>query len=98
MLSDPVRIADAINNAKFVAGDEVVLSQGPHKYKQGIYLGLKDDVEWAAIEESNGTVSSHPVEWMSSYREPLSYYSLTGRSRRRRKSPTVCSLSQGWRG
>src|SRR4051794_23710538 len=78
MLSDPVRIADAINNATFVAGDEVVLSQGPHKYKQGIYLGLKDDVEWAAIEESNGTVSSHPVEWMSRYREPLSYYSLTG--------------------
>ena len=29
MLSDPIRIADAINNPKFHAVDEVVLAEGP---------------------------------------------------------------------
>ncbi len=33
---------------------------------------LKDDVE-GALKETNGAVSSHPVEWMSSYTEPRSY-------------------------
>jgi DUF2934 family protein len=70
MLSDPIRIADAINNPKFRVGDEVVLAEGPHKYVHGIFLRLKDDVEWAAIKEANGAVSSHPVEWMRSYRGP----------------------------
>ena len=75
MLSDPIRIADAINNPMFHAGDEVVLTEGPHKYVHGIFLRLKDDVEWAVIKEANGAVSSHPVEWMCSYRGPLSYIS-----------------------
>lgn len=66
MLSDPVRIADAINNPKFHAGDAVVMAEGPHKYVHGIFIALKTDVEWASIKESNGTTSSHPVEWMSS--------------------------------
>ena len=80
MLTDPTRIADAITNPKFRAGDEVFMSEGPHKYVHGQFLALKDDVEWGSIKESNGTVSSHPVEWMSSYRGPLSYFTLTGRS------------------
>ena len=67
MFTDAVRIADAINNPKFHPGDAVVLANGPHKYVHGVFLNLKDDVEWAAIRESNGTVSSHPVEWMESY-------------------------------
>lgn len=75
MLSDPIRISDAINNAMFHAGDEVVLAEGTHKYVHGIFLRLKDDVKWAAIKEANGAVSSHPVEWMRSYRGPLSYIS-----------------------
>ena len=70
MLNDPIRIADAINNPKFHPGDEVVLAEGPHMYVHGRFLRLKDDVEWAAIEEANGTVSSHPVEWMRSYVRP----------------------------
>ena len=81
MLSDPIRIADAINNPRFHPGDEVVLAEGPHKYVHGIFLGLKDDVEWAAIKETNGAVNSHPVEWMRSYQGPLSYTSLTGRKK-----------------
>src|SRR6185312_4582698 len=73
MLSDPIRIADAINNPRFHPGDEVVLAEGPHKYVHGIFLRLKEDVEWAAIKEANGAISSHPVEWMSTYTGPLSY-------------------------
>jgi hypothetical protein len=70
MLSDPIRIADAINNPSFHAGDQVVLAEGPHKYVRGIFLRLKNDVEWAAIKEANGAISSHPVEWMRSYQAP----------------------------
>ena len=72
MLSDPIRIADAINNPTFHVGDEVVLAQGPHKYVHGIFLRLKNDVEWAAIKEANGAISRHPVEWMRSYQGPSS--------------------------
>lgn len=78
MLRDPLRIADALNNPKFHAGEEVVLAEGPHKYVHGIFLGLKDDVEWASIKEASGAVNSHPVEWMRTYQGPLSYISLTG--------------------
>jgi len=44
----------------------VVLAEGPHKYTRGTFLSLKEDVEWAAIRESNGAVNSHPVEWLRS--------------------------------
>ena len=70
MFSDPIRISDAINNPKFRPGDAVVLAHGPHKYERGIFLNLKEDVEWAAVQEPNGTISSHPVEWMESSRAP----------------------------
>jgi hypothetical protein len=67
MLSDPIRIADAINNPKFHEGDEVILAEGPHKYVRGVFLALKEDVEWASVKEASGRVNSHPVEWMRSY-------------------------------
>jgi hypothetical protein len=67
MFSDPTRIADAINNPKFRSGEAVVLAEGPHKFVHGVFLHLKDDVEWAAIRETNGAVSSHPVEWIEHY-------------------------------
>jgi len=70
MFNDPTRISDAIGNPKFHRGDPVVLTHGPHKYDRGIFLSLKEDVEWAAVEAPDGTVSSHPVEWMESYRPP----------------------------
>ena len=66
MFSDPSRIAEAINNPKFHPGDHVVLAEGPHKYTRGTFLSLKEDVEWAAIRESDGAVNSHPVEWLRS--------------------------------
>jgi hypothetical protein len=66
MFSDPNRIADAINNPKFHAGDQVILAEGPHKYTRGTFLNLRDDVEWGNIRESSGKLSIHPVEWMQS--------------------------------
>lgn len=81
MLTDPIRIADAIDNPKFHAGDLVVLVEGPHKYERGTFMRLKDDVEWAAIKETNGAISSHPVAWMLADRGLLSYTSLTGREK-----------------
>jgi hypothetical protein len=66
MFSDSARIADAINNPKFHPGDRVILAEGPHKYTSGTFLSLRDDVEWANVRESDGTLSMHPVEWMRS--------------------------------
>ena len=83
MLSNPNQAVDAINSPKFHAGDQIFLAEGPHKYVRGIFMRLKDDVEWAAIKETNGAVSSHPVEWMRSDRGPLlCYTSLTGREKK----------------
>ena len=64
MLTDPVKIAEAVNNPRFHAGEDIMLGEGPHKFLRGKFLKLKDDVEWASIQEPNGLVSSHPVEWM----------------------------------
>jgi hypothetical protein len=72
VLRDPIRIADAINNPKFHPGDEVILVEGSHKFVRGKFLKLKEDVEWAAIEEPGGKISSHPVEWMRHYPERTS--------------------------
>jgi hypothetical protein len=81
MLSDPIRIADAINNPKFHPGEAVVLAEGPHKYVHGIFLGLQEDVEWGAVQESNGAVNSHPVEWMRSNQGPGSALSSQEREK-----------------
>ena len=70
MFSDPIRIADAINNPKFHRGDQVILAEGPHKYTRGTFLSLRDDVEWGNIRESSGALSIHPIEWMRSELEP----------------------------
>jgi hypothetical protein len=72
MFSDPVRIADAIDNPRFREGDQVVLAEGPHKFVYGTFLHLKDDVEWAAIQQSDGQIRSHPVEWMQNSLDSLS--------------------------
>jgi hypothetical protein len=49
----------------FRAGDEVVLAHGPHEGTLGVFLRLKEDVNWADITERNGVVRSHPVVWLA---------------------------------
>ena len=64
MFKDPLRIADAIENPRFRAGNKVILDNGPNKYMSGVFVSLNKDVEWASIQEANGDIRSHPVEWM----------------------------------
>jgi transcription antitermination factor NusG len=78
---DRIQSADVRHEPNFHAGEKIILAEGPHKDVLGTFLGLDDEVQWAAIKEANGAVSSHPVAWMRSHRGLLSYTSLTGREK-----------------
>jgi len=72
---------DGAASAAFREGDEVVLAEGTYQGTPGIFLRLKDDVKWADITERNGTVRSHPVEWLAhdhSDRDPRELTMSTG--------------------
>jgi hypothetical protein len=58
------RIADT-----FREGDEVVLAEGTYEGTPGIFLRLRQDVNWADITERNGEVRSHPVIWLAHARD-----------------------------
>jgi hypothetical protein len=49
----------------FRAGEEVVLADGAYQGTLGVFLRLKEDVNWADITERNGSVRSHPVVWLA---------------------------------
>jgi len=49
----------------FREGDDVVLAQGTYPGTLGVFLRLKEDVNWADITERNGDVRSHPVIWLA---------------------------------
>lgn len=51
--------------AAFGEGDEVVLAKGSYQGTLGIFLRLKEDPKWADITERDGSVRSHPVEWLA---------------------------------
>jgi len=46
-------------------GDEVVLADGTHQGTLGVFLRLREDVNWADITERNGSIRSHPVAWLA---------------------------------
>jgi hypothetical protein len=46
-------------------GDEVVLERGSYQGTLGVFLRLKEDVNWADITERNGSVRSHPMVWLA---------------------------------
>jgi hypothetical protein len=48
----------------FHEGDEVVLTEGTYQGTLGVFLRLREDIKWADITERNGSVRSHPVEWL----------------------------------
>jgi len=50
---------------KFHEGDEVVLSEGTYQGTAGVFLQLREDAKWADISESDGTIRSHPVAWLT---------------------------------
>ena len=49
----------------FREGDEVVLAEGSYHGTLGIFLRLREDVNWADITERNGRIRSHPVVWLA---------------------------------
>ena len=49
----------------FHEGDEVVLANGTYQGTPGVFLRLKEDIKWADITERDGTIRSHPVEWLA---------------------------------
>ena len=55
----------AVGSPAFRAGDEVVLAAGTYQGTPGIFLRLRADPKWADIQERDGSVQSHPVEWLA---------------------------------
>ena len=52
-------------HSTFQEGDEVVLARGTYPGTLGVFLWLKEDVNWADIRERNGDIRSQPVEWLA---------------------------------
>ena len=52
-------------NPEFRKGDEVVLARGSYQGTPGMFLQLREDVNWADITERNGHVRIHPVAWLA---------------------------------
>ena len=51
--------------AGFRAGDQVVLALGTYQGSGGVFLGLREDANWANIRERDGSVRCHPVAWLA---------------------------------
>jgi hypothetical protein len=51
--------------AGFRAGDDVVLAEGTYQGTDGVFLGFREDANWANIRERDGSVRSHPVAWLA---------------------------------
>lgn len=49
----------------FHQGDAIILAEGAYQGTTGVFLHLKEDVNWAEIQERNGNVRSHPVAWLA---------------------------------
>ena len=48
----------------FQKGEPVVLARGSYPGTRGVFLQLRADPAWADIQESDGEIRSHPVEWL----------------------------------
>jgi len=58
-------ISSGCVHPEFRQGDEVVLAKGTYQGTVGVFRRLREDVNWADITESNGTIRSHPVAWLA---------------------------------
>ncbi len=50
---------------EFREGDQVVLARGSYQGTPGVFLRLKEDRNWADITERDGSVRSHPIQWLA---------------------------------
>jgi|HubBroStandDraft_5_1064220.scaffolds.fasta_scaffold252913_2 hypothetical protein len=55
----------------FQQGEAVVLARGTYQGKQGIFLHLNADQNWADIQENDGSICSHPVAWLEHSAKPV---------------------------
>jgi hypothetical protein len=49
---------------EFKEGDSVVLAEGAYQGTPGVFVRLRQDVNWAEIKERNGNMRCHPVVWL----------------------------------
>lgn len=49
----------------FREGDEVRLAEGTYQGTSGVFLRLREDVNWADVAERDGSIRSHPVAWLA---------------------------------
>jgi len=52
-------------NPEFREGDEVVLAKGTYQGTPGVFLHLREDVNWADVTERDGSIRNHPVAWLA---------------------------------
>lgn len=58
-------IAIAGKHPGFQAGDRIVLlHQGRYNGLPGCFVRLREDPNWADIEEPDGSIRAHPVLWL----------------------------------
>ncbi len=51
----------------FREGDAVELAEGTYQGTRGVFLRLRQDVNWADITECDGGIRSHPVAWLDHF-------------------------------
>ena len=54
----------AAGTTQFKKGDNVVLAEGTYQGTLGVFMRLRQDVNWAEIKERSGVVRCHPVVWL----------------------------------
>ncbi len=62
---------DRVDGKTFHEGDMVVLARGTYQGTPGVFVHLQDDVNWAEIRESDGSLWSHPVVWLAHARSAV---------------------------
>lgn len=62
--------ARPVKTQEFRVGDNVVLAEGPNQFTSGVFLGLREDTNWAEIKEQDGIVRCHPVIWLQQSNQP----------------------------
>jgi hypothetical protein len=56
--------APDLTTPPFCPGEEVKLVAGTYQGTVGTFLGSHPDPKWADIQEPDGSVRAHPVEWL----------------------------------
>jgi hypothetical protein len=56
---------DKTDGSKFHEGDMVVLDRGTYQGTPGVFVRFGEDVNWAEIRVSDGSLWSHPVAWLA---------------------------------